>query len=137
MATKKKTKKKKTTKKKLAPRMSKSKYILQHPKLSAQELVEQGQKDGVEFSDKYVYTIRSNAKTKKQRGRPTSDKKAGKVGRPRKISKEKVGKVGRPRKISQEQTSESTFSEIVMQIGFNHAEELLKRIRTAASSIGQ
>ena len=121
MAAKKKTKKK-TKKKvqKLAPRISKSTYILQYPKLSAGELVEQGKKDGFEFSDKYVYTIRSNAKRKGRSGKKVVAKETGTTKKAR---------------VNFAKTAESAFVEVAVQIGLERAEGLLKLIKEAAHGV--
>lgn len=46
---------------------TKSDFILGHPDIQAKEIVAKGKAVGLEFNEKYVYTIRSVARSRKQR----------------------------------------------------------------------
>ncbi|MCC6523057.1 MAG: hypothetical protein IT373_10385 [Polyangiaceae bacterium] len=46
---------------------NKSDFILEHPNMAAKDIVAKGKAIGLAFTEKYVYTIRSVARFRKQR----------------------------------------------------------------------
>lgn len=50
------------------PEKYKSDFILEHPNLKAKDVVAQGKAAGFTLTEKYVYTIRSLARSRKEEG---------------------------------------------------------------------
>jgi hypothetical protein len=105
----------------MAPRgkrtVNKSAFVRGLPGLPAAEVVAKAKGQGIVLTDKYVYTIR--AKTKARGGRP--------VGRPGR-------RPGRPKGSAAAATASSAqekFVELALQLGFDRADALLKRLREA------
>jgi hypothetical protein len=100
----------KVAKKSAKQAVNKTTFILSHaPGTSAAEIVKAGAAKGIKLSEKYVYTIRSNARRKaKQAGR--------RPGRPAKAGP--LGASG----------SESMFRETALALGIERAKELLAEL---------
>jgi hypothetical protein len=97
-------------------KQSKTAFILAHPNLSADEVVKEAAKQGMKFSDRYVYSIRSKAKA--TRGRPRRG-----PGRPPKgavVSSSTGGSI------------ERRFLGLAVELGIGRAETLLKNVRGLA-----
>ena len=88
------------------PAMSKSEFIRsQHGRMRAKAVVELGKKQGLDFDDKYVYVVRSNARKKgrgRRRGRP-----------PGRATTKKAP------------STEADFRRLAVELGVKRAEEIL------------
>jgi len=108
--------KKKTTGKKI----NKTQFVLEHPKLSAKEVVDVAKKAGVTLSDKYVYNIRAKAKSK---GGAPKGKPGRKPGR--KPSSQSNGHIG----------DTESFINLALGMGLDKAEATLQRVREAIAKV--
>ena len=106
----------------MAPRgkrtVNKSAFVRDMPNVPAGEVVAKAKAQGIELTDKYVYNIR--AKTKARGGKP--------VGRPGR-------KPGRPKGSGTVRGSggsaEEKFVELALQVGFERADALLRKVQAA------
>lgn len=91
---------------------SKTKFILSFaPDTPAKEIVEKAKAEGVEFSEKYVYVVRSNAKVAAQR------RSGGMIG--------SVGGRGRSGGL------EAQLRKIIAELGLARARQVFSEVETA------
>lgn len=107
-------------KKKAKSTMTKTAFVKSQPAtLSAKEVVQKAKAAGITITDKYVYNIRSMAKTKKG---------ATKLGRP-KGSKNKAPSAKTTKRGASSGDDEMAFKRLVLSIGLPKAEAYLSDLK--------
>ena len=98
--------------------MSKSEFIRNQPRrMRAKAVVELGKKQGLDFDDKYVYVVRSNAR-----------RKGRKTGRPR----------GRPPGMTAAKkatSAEKEFRRLAVELGVRRAEAILSATKKRLAAV--
>jgi hypothetical protein len=102
--------KKKTPKKR---KVNKTQFVLEHPNLSAKEVVDEAKKQGIKLSDKYVYNIRAKAKAGGKKGKPGRKARAASNGH----------------------DDTRAFVDLALIIGLDKATQILQRVQEAVSKV--